>query len=78
MALNENEQTVLDLICSRGGGVSIQYALEQSGMDYKTFMDTVQQLIWKGYKLAGYRVGHWIQRVYLSPYDKNYETLIKK
>ncbi|WP_157381038.1 MULTISPECIES: hypothetical protein [Bacillus] len=76
--LKGNEQVLLDLICEKGGGVDIQDAINSSGMSYKEVIYTSQQLIGKGYQLRGISVGGSIKRLLLSPYDTQYENLIKK
>jgi ribulose bisphosphate carboxylase small subunit len=77
------EQQVLDLICSRGGGMNVHELTAKTGMSFEEIHDIVKALIGKGYKIGGTAVGDprgylsgWVQRFYLSPYDKNYETLI--
>lgn len=83
--LNEKQQSVLDAICSNGGGIDVHEAMNQTGLTYTELLQTVYQLISKGYQIRGLEVGGsnpmfpgWIKRFFLSSYDPKHEILIKK
>ncbi|WP_257349067.1 hypothetical protein [Pseudalkalibacillus decolorationis] len=78
MILTEQEQTLLDLITSHGGGKKVRELERETGLNYQEIIKTSRSLISKGYGIRGIGVSDWIERLFLSPYDKNYETLIQK
>jgi hypothetical protein len=77
MSLNEQQQTVLNLICSEGGGIDIHDLMNNSGLSYPEINHIARELISKGYMIRAISVGGYLKRLFLSPYDKNYENLIK-
>jgi hypothetical protein len=85
MSLNENQQKVLDLICSHSGGIDIHDLIERSGLDYPEIEHIARELNYKGFRVCALKIGAdnsdprfkpWIKRLFLSAYDENYETLI--
>jgi hypothetical protein len=78
MTLNETQQKVLNIICSHGGGKKVREIETTTGLTYKQIIDISRQLIAKGYQIRAIGVGGWIERLFLSPYDKDYKTLIEQ
>jgi hypothetical protein len=84
MALNANEQKVLDLICRHPGGMDINDLIDESGLSYKEIEYSAYALVSKGYRVTATSIGEinssrfsgWIKRLLLSPYDKDYKKLI--
>lgn len=76
MGVDEKE-LMLNLICRYGGGVTIHECIEETGLSYKVIVNAVRELINDGYRISGLTVGGTFHRFVLSPYDANYNELIK-
>lgn len=79
MGLTETQKKLLDAICSRPGGVDIHEAMNLTGFTYPVVEKTAHELIAKGFQLrslAGFK--GYINRLFLSRYDRNYEQLMAK
>jgi hypothetical protein len=86
MNLTERQQSLLNIICSCTGGVDIQEAMKATGLSYPDIEKTAYELISKGIQISATKIGEhhpdprfngWIKRLFLSPYDRNYNQLIE-
>lgn len=75
---SDNQKLIFDLITSKGGGVTIQEIESQTGIDYPTQFNIVQQLLGKGVALVGIGVGNWTERFLYSSYAEDHDKQIQK